>query len=139
MPRDFSASCERRGVERALAGLVDHDLAGFGGEARHDGAARLARDQDAAHRAGIADALARRAALPLARRQVRQVRLVAFARVDDGQRLTRGNAARSAAAGRHDGARRDTSLPSDAPKPPGSRKSRCMSIMTSATDSRGKL
>ena len=45
--------------------------------------ARLAADQDAAHRPGIADPGGEIAARPLCRGQVGKVRTVAFARVDD--------------------------------------------------------
>src|SRR3546814_7405586 len=42
-------------VEGALAGLVDHRLAGNGIEFGYDVVARLADHEDAAHRAAIAD------------------------------------------------------------------------------------
>jgi hypothetical protein len=56
---------------------------GIGAKRRHDVGAGLARDQEAAHRAGIADAQRRVAAQPLGRRAVRQVGPVALAGVDD--------------------------------------------------------
>jgi hypothetical protein len=71
--------------------------------------AGLAAHQDAPHRAGIADPQARRAAAISARQG--------------------GTAAASS----------DTSLPSVAPKPPGSRKSRCLSMTTSAARAGSKL
>ena len=45
--------------------------------------AGLAADQDSPHRAGIADALARRAALDLGRRRIGEIGQVALAGVDD--------------------------------------------------------
>ena len=67
------------GVERALAGLVDDRLAVDGGEFGDDVVAGLAAHQDAAHRAGIADAGGELAARPLGRRRGRRGR-------DDGLR-----------------------------------------------------
>ena len=81
---------------------------------------------------GRADAHRGLAALDLGRRRVGEIRPVAFAGVDDqhagcarGHRARRGSGSTAAASS-------ETSLPSASPKPPGSRKSRCMSMMTSA-------
>ena len=73
------------GVERALAGLVDHRLAVDRIKLGDDVVAGLAAHQDAAHRTGVADALARRAALDLGRRRVGQIGPVALAGMDDQQ------------------------------------------------------
>ena len=72
-------------VERALAGLVDHRLAGDRIELRDDVVAGLAADEDAPHRAGIADAHRGLAALELRLRRVGEIGAVPFARVDDQQ------------------------------------------------------
>ena len=135
MPRLRSDQPEIGFVERALAGLVDHRLAFDRIELGNDVVARLAAHQDAAHGARVADALGRRAALDLGGRRVGQIRPVALAGVNDQHAgRARGRRARPCTAST---ARcsSDTSLPSVSPKPPGSRKSRCMSMMTSAVRS----
>ena len=71
------------GVERALARLVDHRLAGDRVELRDDVVPGLALHQNPAHRPRIADALARRAAHDLGRRRVGQIGAMALAGVDD--------------------------------------------------------
>ena len=133
--RDAAAAQHRLevgGVERALAGLVDHRLAGGGGEFGDDVVAGLAAHQDAAHRAGIADAageLAARAALPAAGRKGRADGLRGYG---SPASRPRGRRAARRLSARWRRAAWLTSLPSMAPKPPGSRKSRCMSMMSSA-------
>ena len=121
-------------VEGAFAGLVDHRLAVDRIELRNDVVARLAADENAPHRAGRADALTRLAALDLGGRRVRHVRAVTLARVND-QQAGRARRLEHALQGRNRGLEQATSLPSDSPKPPGSRKSRCMSMMISAVRS----
>ena len=74
---------ELGGVERALAGLVDHDLAVERIELGNDVVAGLAADQDPPHRPGIADPQRRRAALDLGRRRIGQIGQMALAGVDD--------------------------------------------------------
>ena len=59
-------------IERALARLVDHRLAGERIKLGNDVVAGLAADQDAAHRAAGADAVFRIAALDLVRRRIGQ-------------------------------------------------------------------
>ena len=76
------------------------------------------------------------AARALGRRAVGQVGLVAFAGVDDRQADGAGTRRSARAAGTIAGASSDTSLPSAAPKPPGSRKSRCMSMIDQRDASR---
>ncbi len=71
------------GVERALARLVDHDLAVERIELGNDVMAGFAADQDPPHRSGIADAQARRAAFDFGRRRVGQIGQMAFAGVHD--------------------------------------------------------
>ena len=71
------------GVERALARLVDHDLAVERIELGNDVVAGLAPDQDPPHRPGVADPQRRRAALDLGRRRVGQIRQMALAGVHD--------------------------------------------------------
>ena len=71
------------GVERALARLVDHDLAVERIQFGNDVVAGLAANENAPHRAGIADAQGRRAALDLGRRRVRQIGQMALAGVHD--------------------------------------------------------
>ena len=74
---------ELGGVECALARLVDHDLAGARIQRGNDVVAGLAADQDAAHRAGIADAQGWRTARDLRRRRVGEVRQMSLAGMDD--------------------------------------------------------
>ena len=72
------------GVEAAFAGLVDDDFAGQRGEFGNDLPARFAAGQDAAARAGIADAGTDLARAPaLVGRQVGQVGTMAFPCMDD--------------------------------------------------------
>lgn len=71
------------GVERALARLVDHGLARNGIKRVDDVVAGFALNENAAHRARIANTFGRRAALDFGRRRVVHVRRVAFARVND--------------------------------------------------------
>ena len=130
MPRFCSIVVEVGGVERALARLVDHGLAGERIELGNDVVAGLAADQDAPHRAGIADAqaTARRARpWPAARRTDRADGLRGCGRPACRRRAPRPAPPRSASPRARAG---ETSLPSVSPKPPGSRKSRCMSMMT---------
>ena len=94
--------------------------------------AGFAADQDASHRTGIADAQRGRAALDLCRRRVGQIGQMSLAGVHDqdaGRRAPHSAPPQSVATAR---ASCETSLPSDSPKPPGSRKSRCMSMIKSA-------
>src|SRR3954452_21390118 len=72
-------------VEGALAGLVDHDLAGRGSELVDDFVAALAAHEDAPVGTGVADAGREAATRPLARRAVRHVGPMALAGVDDRQ------------------------------------------------------
>ena len=120
------------GEEGALARLVDHRLARQRVQLGDDVVSGLAAHEDASHRARVADARSR---------CVRAPSWPAADRSDRGGGL-RGCAApaarcaRQAASSRRFGSivRRscETSLPSISPKPPGSRKSRCMSMMSSA-------
>ena len=120
------------GVEGALARLVDDRLAGLRVELGDDVVARLAAHQDAAHRAR--------------RRRCwsRCVRELSWLAADRRDRAggPRACGSTSSPAARHAARRRllgsivrrncETSLPSISPKPPGSRKSRCMSMMSNA-------
>ena len=72
-------------VERALAGLVDHRLAGDRIELGDDVVPGLAANEDAPHRTGIADAHRRLAALELRLRRVGEIGAVPFAGVDHQQ------------------------------------------------------
>src|SRR3546814_2473645 len=72
-------------VEGALAGLVDHRLAGNGIEFGYDVVARLADHEDAAHRAEIADRHGAASAGLLGLVQIAQIGLVPFAGVHDQQ------------------------------------------------------
>ena len=119
------------GVERALARLVDHDLAVERIQLGNDVVAGLAANENAPHRPGIADAQRRRAALDLGRRRIRQIGQMALAGVHDQHAGARA-ASSTAAIGFTARASWPTSLPSVSPKPPGSMKSRCMSMMRSA-------
>ena len=83
-------------VERALARLVDDGLAGDRRQRGDDVVARLAANQDAAHRARRADAQRRRAALDLRARRVGEVGAMALARVDDQHAAARARASSSA-------------------------------------------
>ena len=74
---------ELGGVERALARLVDHDLAVERIQFGNDVVAGFAANENAPHRAGIADAQGRRAAFDLGRRRVGQIGQMAFAGVHD--------------------------------------------------------
>ena len=92
----------------------------------------LPADEDAALRARrCRSPSSSRAAGELGRRAVGEVGAVALARVDDEH-------ARRAGGGEHapqrldDPREQETSLPSSSPKPPGSRKSRCRSMISSA-------
>jgi len=89
----------------------------------------LAAYQDAAHRTRVANAGSEPAARLLGRRQIGKVGTMTLARMDDAQSCgaRRVEHRRIGAIVRRS---RKTSLPSAAPNPPGSRKSRCMSIMT---------
>ena len=137
MPRACSVSCRPVAQNMPLPGLSIDDLAGVRRQRRNDLGARLAGDQHAAHRPGVADAQARRCrAARLAGGQSERSALVRLARVHD-------RPAARAPGGEQRGDRRDrrraagvTSLPSEAPKPPGSTKSRCMSMTTSAVAAR---
>ena len=76
---------EIRGTERTLARLVDHRFARCRRQLGDDLPPRLAAHQDAAARAGIADAGAELLGPPaLVRGQVGQIRPMAFARMDHG-------------------------------------------------------
>ena len=81
----------------------------------------------------------RRAAHLLGRRQVGQIGTMAFARVHDRQSVPARQAASSAWFGSIVRRSCETSLPSISPKPPGSRKSRCMSMISSAQRARVEL
>ena len=70
------------GVKRALAGLVDHRLAGLGIEFRNNVVAGFAAHQNAAHRAGVADGRGAAAANFFDRRQIGEVRPMAFPRME---------------------------------------------------------
>ena len=70
------------GVERALAGLVDHRLAGLGIKLGNDVVAGFAAHQNAAHRAGVADRGRAAAANLLGRRQIAEVGPMALAGMD---------------------------------------------------------
>jgi hypothetical protein len=84
MPRSAQHQFEVGGAERALAGLVDDRLAGQRRQLGDDVPARLAAHQDAAARAGIADAGADLARAPaLVGRQVGEIGAMALAGVDD--------------------------------------------------------
>src|SRR5262249_53716714 len=74
-------------TERALARLVDHDLAGVRRELRHDLPSGLAAHEDAPARPGIADpdCDAPRPP-PLVRRQIGQIGPMSLARVEGGKR-----------------------------------------------------
>jgi hypothetical protein len=85
--------------------------------------AGLTADEDPSHRAHGADAQAGIAALDLGAGRVGQIGAMPLA------------AASSARQGPIAALSSDTSLPSDSPKPPGSRKSRCISITTTAVRS----
>ena len=80
---------------------------------------------------GIADAGRETAARFLGGRAVGEIRAVTFERVDDHEPRAR-VAFSTRSAGGTARRRKDTSLPSASPKPPGSTKSRWTSIMTSA-------
>ncbi len=119
-------------VERALAGLVEHDLARQRRDRVDDVVALLPADEDAALGALGADRRARAGrgrASRAARRRGRGGGPRACGRracpPRARRRARRGWARPRAGAGR-------TSLPSSSPKPPGSRKSRCRSMMSSA-------
>ena len=89
------------GVEGALAGLVDHRLAGRGLQLVDDVMTMFAAHEDAAHRTGIADAVRKPAARLLGGRKIGQIGAMALAGVDDsGCRPSR-------AASRTRGGRRD--------------------------------
>jgi hypothetical protein len=124
-------------VERALAGLVDYRLAWRGLERIDDVVPILAAHEDAAHRARVADAVLQPPAQLLVERQIGEVGAMAFARMHDEHAF----AARLEHLARRPIALRssETSLPSASPNPPGSTKSRCMSMMTSAQLARSKL
>jgi hypothetical protein len=72
---------ERGRVERAFAGLVDHDRVFCGVELRDDVVAGFAADQNPSHRARIADPHARRTARDLRRRRIGEIGQVPFAGV----------------------------------------------------------
>jgi hypothetical protein len=91
----------------------------------------FAANEDAAHRPGIADPQGRRAALDLGRRRIGKIGQMALAGVHD-QHAGRARRSSTAAIGFTARASWLTSLPSVSPKPPGSMKSRCMSMMRSA-------
>ena len=76
---------EAGGVEGPLARLLDDDLVRKRRDLTDDGGARLAGDQHPPHRAAIADADRRIAALALRRMQVGKIGPVAFHRVDHRQ------------------------------------------------------
>ena len=132
MPRACSVSCSAGGPEHALARLVDHELAGLRRERRDDVGARLA-----ARSAGAPSGRRRRCAAPgcraarLAGGQSDRSAVCASRVCTIGQPRAR-HAASSAAIGAIAPCSCVTSLPSEAPKPPGSTKSRCMSMTTSA-------
>jgi hypothetical protein len=71
------------GVERALARFVDHHLIVERVEFGNDVVAGLAANENAPHRAGIADPQGRRAALDLGRRRIRQIGQMTLAGVHD--------------------------------------------------------
>src|SRR6202008_114704 len=100
------------GVERALVGLVEDDLAVEGRDGVDDVVAVLAADEDPALRARAADARVEAPAGELGRRAG----------------AGGGAGASTTGAGSIVRARRPTSLPSSSPNPPGSRKSRWKSI-----------
>ena len=119
-------------VEGALAGLVEDHLAGRGRERVDDVVARLAADEDAALRPRGCRCRARAAAGELGRRAVAEVGPVALARVDDEHARRPGRGEHGLRPARRPARAATTSLPSSSPKPPGSRKSRWRSMITSA-------
>ena len=131
MPRSRSRSIEVGVVECALAGFVDDDLS----------RSRIERSDD------VVPGSPRMRILPIGpgspmRRLGAPRAIFAGGASDRSGRwpsrvwMTSMPASRAAASIARQGAtalcRRDTSLPSVSPKPPGSRKSRCMSMMRSA-------
>jgi len=122
-------------IECPFAGLVDNRLARSRIEFCNNVVPRFATDEDPVHRTRSPDPQGRIAAGDFQWCRIRQIGPMALAGVDDRKPgLPRGpqynlaglNAARS----------RDTSLPRAAPNPSGSRKSRCISMMSSADRSR---
>src|SRR6516165_2825818 len=118
-------------VEGALARLVDHRLAGSRIKLRDDVVAGLAAYENAAHRARGADAQRRIATLDFDRRSIGEVRSMPFSGVNH-EHIGSARGHEDIAHGPTAALRRETSLPSAAPKPPGSKKSRCISMMMSA-------
>ena len=132
MPRLRNSSCRSVAKNAPLPGLSTTGSPSSGASAGDDVVPRLAANQDAPHRAGRADAQRWRAALDLRARCVGEVGAMALTRVHDehAEAARRVEEQRGKARRRRSAA--STSLPSDSPNPPGSRKSRCMSMMTSA-------
>jgi len=119
------------GVKGAFAGLVDDRLAGDREQLVDDLVAGLAAHQDTAHRALVADADGEMPARLLARRQVGEVGTVAFAGY--GRRAARQARRGEQALRRLDRpAQQGDVVAERGAEPPGSTKSRCMSMMTSA-------
>ena len=83
MPSPLEHGLQFRRVERALAGLVDHDLAVERREFVDDVVPVLTADQDPAERALVTDPLGGLAALQLRGRAVREIRQVALSGVHD--------------------------------------------------------
>ena len=102
------------------------------GELVDDVVAVLAADKDPAEGAGVADPLGRGTAVELGGRAVRQVRQVALPGVDDQACPQRGRPPAASTSGGTTFWSWPTSLPRVSPKPPGRRKSRCMSMITRA-------
>jgi len=72
-----------RGVECALAGLVDHRLGRQRAKLRDDVVPSLTADEDAAHRPGIPDRRLAASANLFRRRQIGEIRAMPLTRVDD--------------------------------------------------------
>ena len=127
---------EVRRVEGALAGLVEDHLAGRGRDRVDDVVALLPADEDAALRAlGCrCRARARRGRAWTAGSRLRSARWPS--RVWTTSMPAARAAASTARVGSTTRSSRPTSLPSSSPKPPGSRKSRCRSMMSSAVRGR---
>ena len=118
--------------EHALARLVDDDLAGDGRQAVDDLVARLAATRSRPM-APVSPMLEAGLAAPdLRRRAVGEVGLVRLAGVDRPASPAGGTARSAPATVGTMASSRATSLPRLSPKPPGSMKSRCMSMTTSA-------
>ena len=137
MPRLRRIEFEIGLVERALARLVDHRLVRQRIKLGNDVVAGLAADQDAAHRAAGADAVVDGSprstlcggASDISGRWPSRVWMTSMPKSRAAASSFAGRARRlPGAATRH--------CPSASPNPPGSRKSRCMSMMIRAALSR---